>query len=469
MKRWLPTLVALVVLTALAVWVARFETKPKEEKKDRPWNVKAEEVVKFSLEDTAKGTKLACEKEKSGGWWITAPARLEADGEIADQVARHLAQPETERRLEAPPDLRPFGLLSPSFRASFTDKRGTTRVLLVGQKNPGDTAYYVLPEGTATPYTVAVWSVDSFRKTVADLRQKNLVSLDPAMVTRLVVRRARMTPGTLEFARTGDTWRLTKPIDAAADRYAVEGVLNDVKSLKGSEALEEAQAFSRYKLDQPGFTVVVYTGSGSGDTVYLSKPNPGKDEAYASSSRLPFTFRLPGAWVLQNLGKGLDDYRERVLLQADKDSLSSAEFSFAGVTVKATKGRRGKWTIDQPAKAAGADAELEDALFEAVYVRIERFVDDSPKSLKPYGLDPARVTVALRGKKDGKPFEAIYSLGSRAGESVYLRFGPGRAVYEARKDLLDKIERLCDKVRGAPSASPAAAAAPAPAAPKRRP
>jgi len=461
MKRWVPTLLALAVLAALAVWVVRFETKPKEEKKDRPWTVKTEDIVRFDLEDLAKGTRLNCEKQKDGGWWITAPGRLEADGELVDQVLKHLASPEVERKLSAPADLRPFGLLTPSFRASFTDKAGKARVLLVGTKNPGDSAYYVLPQGTSTPYTVAVWSVDGFRKTGNDLRQKALIALDPAKVTRIVLRRAKVTPGTLEFARAGDGWQITKPVSAAADRYAIDGLLNDLKALKGGDVLEEPQAYSRYKLDQPGFTVVVYTGSGTGDTVYLSKPIPNKDEAYASSTRLPFTFRLPGAWVLQNLGKGLDDYRERLLLQADKEGLAAAEFAFGGLTVKAIRGRKGKWTITEPAKSS-ADTELQDALFEAVYVRIESFVEDAPKSLKAYGLEPARATVTIRGTRDGKPFTAEYKLGNRSGDTVYLQFGASPPVYGVRKDLLDKVERFVDKVRGTP---PPAAATTKPTAP----
>jgi hypothetical protein len=363
-----------------------------------------------------------------------------------DQVLKHLAAPEVERKLEAPADLRPFGLLTPSFRASFTDRKGSARVLLVGLKNPGDSAYYALPAGTATPYTVATWSVDSFRKTANDLRQKTLVALDPAKVTRIVLKRARMTPGTLEFVRAGDGWRMVQPLAAAADRYAVDGLLNDLKALKGGDVVEEPQAYSRYKLDQPGFTVVVYTGSGSGDTVVLSKPVPNKDEAYASSTRLPFTFRLAGAWVLQNLGKGLDDFRERLLLQMDKEGVQAAEFTFAGFTVKAVRGSKGAWTITEPAKAS-ADAELQDALFEAVYVRAESFVDDAPKSPAAYGLAPPRAAVTVRGSRDGKSFTAAYKLGNRSGETAYLQFGTSPAVYGVRKDLPDKIERLVDKLR----------------------
>ena len=455
MKRWAQTLIALAVLAALAAWVVRYETKPKVEKKDRPWTVEAADIVRVELSDLAKGTGLTLEKAKDGGWWITAPARLEADGELVDQVLKHLAAPEVERKLEAPSDLRPFGLLTPSFRASFTDKKGTARVLLVGQKNPGDSAYYVLPADTATPYTVATWSVDSFRKTANDLRQKTLVALDPAKVTRVVLKRARMTPGTLEFVRAGDGWQMVKPLAAAADRYAVDGLLNDLKALKGGDVVEEPQAYSRYKLDQPGFTVVVYTGSGSGDTIVLSKPVPNKDEAFASSTRLPFTFRLAGAWVLQNLGKGLDDFRERLLLQMDKEGATSAEFAFAGLTVKAVRGRQGAWTITEPAKASAA-AELQDALFEAVYVRAESFVDDAPKSPAAYGLAPPRAAVTVRGIRDGKPFTAAYKLGNRSGETAYLQFGASPAVYGVRKDLPDKIERLVDKVRGAPEPAVAA-------------
>jgi hypothetical protein len=460
MKRWVQTVLALTIVAALGAYVAVYETKPKEEKKDRPWQVKAEDVVSFELQDLATNRSLSCGKEKDGSWWITAPQKLEADGEAVDQVARHLAAPEVERKLEAPPDLTPFGLTTPKFRASFKDKKGKAHVLLVGAKNPTDSAYFVLPEGTATPFTVATWSADSFRKTVNDLRQKTLLAIDPAKVTRIVIRRARIVPATIEIVRAGEAWKLAKPVDVAADRYAVEALLNDLKALKGSDVVEEAQAYSRYKLDQPGFEVVVYSGSGTGASVVFSKPNPQKDEAYASSSRLPFTFRLAGTWALQNIAKGVDDFRERLLLQMDKETVTAAEITLYGLTARAVKGKRDKWTITPPADAGG---EFQDALFEAVYVRAESFVDDAPESPAIYGLAPPRATVTLHGVKDGKPLTVSYRLGNRSAETAYLQFGSAPSVYGVRKDLLDRIERFADKVRSA--GAPAPAATPAKSAP----
>ena len=44
----------------------------------------------------------------------------------------------------------------------------------------------------------------------------------------------------------------------------------------------------------------------------------------------------------------------------DKESLEAAEFTFAGTTVKVARGRKGKWTVTEPAKSRASDEELED-------------------------------------------------------------------------------------------------------------
>ncbi len=458
MSRSLRTLVTLAVLGGLGWYVWKYESgdRPSDRKTVPMWKAAPGDIVTFELSDVSTGLGVACERRPDGAWWITRPAKLEADAEQIEQVLKHLATPEAERKLDSLPDLTPFGLSPAKSRVAFTTKQGRTFAALLGGKNPTNTAYFALPEGTASPYTVASWSAEYWKKTVDDLRQKALVNLDPASVVKVVIERpkAQGALARLEFVREGaENWNLVRPVAARADRYVVDGLLNDLKALKADTVIEEPHAFSRYRLDQPHARILLSTRTGTGQTVTLARPKAGGD-VYGSSTRLPFTLKLPAGAVLDTALKGLDDFRERLLLQADKEDLTGLELTVGGFTIRAA-GAKESWKIVEPAgREQAAETELNDALFEFIYVRAEAFGEDAPRSLKPFGLAPARATLALTGMKEGKPFTARYDLGSRAGEQVWCRFGDAKGVVKVRKDLLDRAERLADKVRTAGDPKP---------------
>ncbi len=446
---------AAFVLAGLAVYVGLYETKPKEDEKERIYQVEPEDIASFELEDLEKQLTLACERSEDGDWLITKPSRLIAEDETVEMVVRNLANPVVDRKFEPAEDLTPFGLDSPVYKASFRLKDGKTRILLVGAKNPTGSAYFIKEQDQPGFYTAAAYSVDGFMKTVKDLRGKTLMKFEPAGVSRLVLER----PGsdTLEFKRLGvGSWEIVKPVQAPADGIAVEGLLNDAKSLKGTEVIEEPDAYSRYKLDQPVAKITVYTGTGTGQRLFLSKPKTGGDDAYASSSRLPFVFKLGSSYAATAALKPLNDFRERLLLQADRDDLAHVTVKTQGMDIVCTKDKDGKWTVSKP-EGRSLDDEFDEMLFEITYVRAEEFIAGKPGDLTQFGLAPAKAEIILTGQREKEPFSAKYLLGKRSGDNVYCKLSERPDVYAVRKDLLDKVDRFADRIRTG-AAEPAAEA-----------
>lgn len=464
MKRLLPTLVALLALGGIGWYVWKYESKPKEPPPDRPdkiYNEKGEDVVEFKTEELEKKTSMTVRLRPDGEWWITDEAgrSYEADTDAAFQMAKHVASPELDRLLEQQKDLGVFGLDKPMFRATASFKDGHKRVLVVGKKNPTGTGYFAREEGGRDPQVVlaAAWSVEQMRKAKIDLRTKNLTKFEVAQVSRLSLKRGREK---LEFKREGEAWRLTAPMNAPADRYAVESLLGEMKSLRGFEIIETENAYSRHKLDQPAAVVTVVTGTGTGQVITLSRPKPAEDTAFATSSRNPYVIKLGSAQAVGAALKPIEEFRERLLLQAGKDDVTTLTLKEGALEIACAKdAKSAKWGMLKPV-AAATSTEFDDFLFEAVYVRAERFADDAPKALAPYGLDPPRFAVTLSGTKDGRPFSASYRLGNRAGDRVLLAMDGRPGVVEVRKELLEKAERFAAKVRAplAPAASPAPAA-----------
>lgn len=445
MRKLVPTIVAVAVLAAIGVYVGFYETSPKPPEEETVYELKQEDISKFLLEDLETGLAMSCAKQ-DGLWWITAPQRLEAQADTVDIVLRHLARPEVERKLGPQQDLTPFGLEKPSCRATVTTADGKSRVLLIGAKNPTDTAYFAKEADGTELFTIAKYSADNLRKNVADLRNKTLMSFEPADVVRLVVKRPKVEA--LEFSRAGDEdWKIVKPVSAAADRYAVESLLNDMKNLKGSDIVEEPHAYSKYKLDQARAEIVVYTRTGKPQNLVLSLPDENKkSEAYASSTRVPYVVKLGGSFVLDNAAKDLAEWRERLLFSVNREDAREVRIDYGGFEIACAKGARDAWSVKSPPGVKVED-ELNDMLFEVIYARAEEFTDDAPKDLSRYGLAAPRARVTVSGVREDSPFSVVFDLGARTADHAYLKLADGPAVFAVRKELIERVERFGEKVK----------------------
>jgi len=466
-KKLLPTIIVLAILAALGSYVLFFESKPADPKDsaDRLFRIKQADIMKFRIEAPGKGTAVVVEKQGDGTWWITAPGRFETDADAVDAVLRLLAAPEVERRIGAN-DPAQFGLDHPSFRATAEPKRGKPLSFIAGKKNPSESAYFAMAEGSKEVCMVPSSVVDGLRKSVDELRSRQPSPIDPSAVTRLVVRRS--ASDTLEFNRTGkESWSMAKPGQGEADRYAVDGLLNTLKNLRGTDIINEPGASARYRLDSPSVQYEVYTGKGGSAgkplTVSLSRPSPRREDAYVMSSRLPFVMRLAGTAPITDASKPADDYRERSLLAANKDDLREAVIKWQGKEFVCRPGFRGKWSVVRPS-GTRAGEELDDMLFEIIYVRVELFISDQTGNFSRFGLASPAAEITVSGKKDGKKFRHTYALGKQVGNFICMRWDGGPAVYGVRGELLAKVARFA----GAASGTAAAPASPSggPASPK---
>ena len=453
MKKLLPTLVVLALLAALGSYVLFFESKPADPNgsAEHMFRLKQADIVKFRLESPDKGTSVALEKQADGSWWITAPGRYEADKDAVEAVLALLSSPAMERRI-GPSDLAQFGLDHPSFSATAGTRKGKTMTITAGKKNPPETSYFAMADGSADVCMVPAQVIEGMRKSAGDLRSRIPSPIDPAGVTRLIVRRS--ATDTMEFLRTGpEAWTMARPGRGDADRYAVEGLLNTIKNLRGTDIIEVPGASARYRLDDPAVMFEVYTGKagnwGKPLTVSLSRPSPRRDDSYVISSRLPFVMRITGSAPLTDASKPADDYRERSLLAANKEDLREVIVKWQGKEFTCRAGFRGKWSVIRPSgiKAGG---ELDNMLFEVIYVRVEKFLGDSVRDFSRFGLANPSAEVTVSGRKDGKKFRHTYSLGNRNGGFICMRWDGGTSVYGVREELLTKVALFAGAVPSPP-------------------
>jgi hypothetical protein len=226
-----------------------------------------------------------------------------------------------------------------------------------------------------------------------------------------------------EEIQTPETeWHLRQPLNARADAFAVNGLLDALTNLEQTRVLDDVDP-KQAGLDKPRATVRLKTGEG--ETVFkIGAADP------MGGSTLAAVDGRKGAYVvsdsiLNEIRKEPGDWRDRQMYRGDRDQVQRVTLSSGVVLVP--KGE--SFHLERPV-ADRADREQVDNLFaELSGLTAERFVN------QPMGQARAVVEVAF---KQGPPVR-IEVGGPVSEEAVQARVGS--QVFEARTRLAEIASR----------------------------
>jgi hypothetical protein len=207
------------------------------------------------------------------------------------------------------------------------------------------------------------------------------------------------------FARDGENWRLVSPITGPAEQFAVNGEVNLITGLKYEKQYPPGQMDrpdeDLTSLDKP-LRIVRMTGAdGRTHVVRIGKRQIMSTRTYVRLND-DETIYLVDEDVNAKLKCNLSDYRAgRVAEFATADAI---EVEASGDRQYRLTRSGGSWTIDSPIKARGDTGKINALLSGLANLRVAEFVDDAPASLRPFGLDPPRLVIAVNTeKKNPKP------------------------------------------------------------------
>jgi len=164
------TLILVAILALLGAYVYFFELrKPPAEKPSSTvivLNIPAEDVTGIEVKSEDGESVIA--REPGGEWRVLKPEEKEADQTRVNQVLKRLGPLKATRVLTDSVDLAAFGLSEPRARITLKLRDGSERRLLVGEKNPAGTAYYVQVEGQKEVYLAYVSPINELKRLVTE-------------------------------------------------------------------------------------------------------------------------------------------------------------------------------------------------------------------------------------------------------------------------------------------------------------
>jgi hypothetical protein len=445
MRGFRSTFVLLLVLLGLVGYIYFYEMKRQApsgtaDQKQKVFTVEAAKIEQVDVK-AASGDRTVLRKA-GDAWRIVEPLDAKADDGEVTGIVSNLASLEIQRVVEEnAADLAQFGLAAPRIEVGFKagGQAGASRLLLGDTNATGGEIYAKLP-GSARVFLVSSFLQSTFNKGTFDLRDKTILSFDRGKVDSLEVVTKDQR---LAFAKAGDGWRLTSPVDARADTGQVEGAIGSLQTLAMKSIVEPEAAekdFAKYGLHKPDLTATVGAGS-TRATIVIGKADESGFQ-YARDVSRPMIVTIDPALV-NALRNTADSFRPKDVFEFRSFTVTRLEIT-RGTSTAAFEKATGKdgmatWKRLDPAK--GVETSAMDNLLSALSgLSVGGYVDAKTKT----GAESPLAVVTAKFD-DGKKEERV--VFGKVGADVFaVRAGePGGAKIDAAK--FDEAMKALDAIK----------------------
>jgi hypothetical protein len=439
-KKYLNTLIALVVLAAL--WGAftyidrrqsRQASKVEAPKEEKIFALDGKHIASITFRP-GEGEAVTCQHD-GGTWAIAEPRKLAADQGTLSTVLNNLTTATVDEVADPhPSDLKQFGLNPPTYSLEVsTDSNPPKFTLLLGDDTPTSGGIYAQVAGNPRVVTLASYLKSNLEKTLFDLRDRRALTIEADQLRKIEVDSKRKK-WTLEKNPEG-VWDLVLPPPVRADRFAVDGLISQLRGLTmQSIAAEDKKGQAAYGLGSPELRLKL-TGPGGTETLVLGKKDKQGERYFAVNSALAPVFTLNSIF--------LTDFQKDPADLRSKDLFSYSSFDVKRVEIDSPKGhsvfelqKDNQWK-----QTGGGSKTIPSAKMDTLLSRLR----DLRASTFPKGADLAqfgltkpsyRLKVQFGEKGQTETVEV-----SKIGEHVYARLSTDPLACEMSKSVFDDVEK----------------------------
>ena len=443
LRKTLAMVVVLLVLGAYAYFVEFAEEKAETENK-KLFAFDKETVTEVSL--TYPDRSLHLKKDAAGQWQITQPLQVKADEPTVNNLINAIADAEIKRTLDEPPqDASLYGLHAPVVKLQITLKDGKALpVLSIGKDTPVGFSVYVQKENDSK----ILLAPQSFRigmqKEVKDLRDRAILDFAIEEVKQIEIH-GQDKDIVLSKADTG--WTLEKPLGVNADDTEVRTFLSALRAVRAQDFLEQpTQDLKDFGLAPPQLSVSLALGNDNArETVLVGgekSEDQGGKQRYVKRGEQDTLF-LVGDWILRDLDKNANDFRDKTIMQFAQDQAAKVEVKRQdGESFTLTRGPDKKWSIDKTQEGTLAEATLNQFVGDLHELRGFEIVADNPTDLGAYNLQEPALTITVYDDKGTKlaGFLAGQKPDGENKKSFALAEG-GKTVLALRDYVFDRLDK----------------------------
>ncbi len=435
-------LLAALVLAAgsgAAAWVYHtdYKQEPARRKAElneaRPFTWGRFHIQSFTLSNTRTTVSATCQEQ--AGCRLTAPIRGPADPQamqaLLDMISGLVFTTVIASGDEARPKLADYGLDPAPITFTATTTDGRVHRLWVGEKNPADGRRFI---AGGEPLRLGLAEDDFFWALDRDLfafRAKQIFELARADVRKVTIDKVAVPPHQLMVSHGEPLWTVSNGTRTLpADPFVIDKfLLLLTRDLKADAFVTDAltpELSARYGVDQPMFRVSIEMASGHVEraVVGVAPRVPGTAPPEEDGQIAPYvhvegsssvSVAYPG--LLSDLGKTIDDFRDRRVTDYDLGAPRRLELTHAGKPTIVLEGHEQTWRLLNPIEGATKAGRVAEIVLRFSKLRSTRVVEDGKPSaarLKELQLEPPQTRLVVKGAggevladlRVGKPADA---------------------------------------------------------------
>jgi len=457
--RWRNSLLYLLVLLILGGYYYYFEVLGEQRENEakrqakRIFQVKVHDIN--ALEIDSKDRQFV-RLSKEGDWRIVAPITCEADRATLEGLLNTLATLEAERRLsDLPQDLKPFGLVDPALKITFSDGKETRR-LAIGTQNPTGESYYAKTDDSAEVFLLAQGVRGILNKGVDELRRRDLLSFEPSAVQRIAVDWLDGRKVLLERSQGRQEWKAPDHPEIELKGSKVANLLDQLHWLRAEKFLDNStERLAQYGLEPPQARVTVQSDKDQSVELRLGKTVDEGKGTSAFSSQLPAVVMVR-ADIFKDLPGTVESLQERSMMTLNKDEIARVKWRLGEEQGEVMRLEENKWGWRRQGKPP---RELKES-WRVSALAYDLGQAEYTKELKPMPSAPEKPDGSLEFFSDSEKLAGI--LWSQRGENE-----PGTAIFwveqkgrpllavEGNSELVGRIEEdLRELLRSRPAEGP---------------
>jgi hypothetical protein len=386
-------------------------------------------ITKIDLE--RKGTdEIVLAKSGTGSWRILEPKPLGAEQSTVSSMLSTLSSLNAERLVEDKAvDLKQYGLDQPAVAVKVTASDHQTHQLRIGDDTPTGGTVYTMLAGDPRVFTIASFNKTNLDKSLNDLRDKRLLTVNPDKISRVeLIRRDHE----IEFGRNNQNWQILRPKPLRADSFLVGDLVRKLSDARmdfsgsDSEHKDPATVFAHAI---PIATARVTDESGTQELQIRKSGNT----CYAKSSVIDGVYEV-GSDLSQGLDKELNDFRNKKLFDFSFPDPHKVELHSGSKAYFLTSSGDDWWSNGKkmdPGSVQALVAKLRD-------LSASKFVDS--------GFITPTIDVTVTSD-DGKRVERV--LISKSGHNYVAKRENEPALYQLDSSSVDDLQKAADDVKPA--------------------
>ena len=198
-------------------------------------------------------------------------------------------------------------------------------------------------------------------------------------------------------------WEIVEPIKADADKSSVNELLSALSKLEAEREVATApDDLKPFGLHEPSLVISFRMGEQKLE-LFVGDKNPVGDGSYAKTSDGTRVF-LIAEGNRSVLNKGLNELRRRQLFGFQLDDVVAVNLAYREGNIIAIEraADEKEWKVPGDSEIKIKQSKMDNLIEQIHWLRAQNFLENEPRNLLAYGLEPPFVTVTLRLKSGEK-------------------------------------------------------------------